>query len=158
MERTLIATAAFGLEAVVRREIEKLGYPVVRTENGKITFTGHEDAIAKANLWLRAADRVLVRMAEFKAADFEELYQNIAGIPWEEWIPVDGRIVVDAGSVKSTLTSVPAVQSVSAKAGSVTSLMSRPGCSRRRKASCTTSSASPVECRRVLTKASKSPL
>ena len=116
MERTLIATAAFGLEAVVRREIEKLGYPVEKTENGKVTFTGHEDAIAKANLWLRTADRVLIRMAEFTAADFEELYQNIAGIPWEEWIPVDGRIVVDAGSVKSTLTSVPAVQSVSAKA------------------------------------------
>lgn len=116
MERTLIATAAFGLEAVVRREIEKLGYPVEKTENGKVTFAGHEDAIAKANLWLRTADRVLIRMAEFTAADFEELYQNIAGIPWEEWIPVDGRIVVDAGSVKSTLTSVPAVQSVSAKA------------------------------------------
>ena len=80
MKLQLIATATFGLEAVVRREIENLGYQVVTTEDGKITFTGDERAIVRANLWLRTSDRVQIKMAEFKALEFEdkltELFDN----------------------------------------------------------------------------------
>ena len=116
MKLELIATATFGLEAVVRREIENIGYKVLATEDGKVTFLGDEHAIAKANLWLRAADRVLIKMAEFKALEFEELFQQVKGISWEEWIPKDGHFVVNGSSVKSKLSSVPAIQSVAEKA------------------------------------------
>ena len=116
MQRELIATAAFGLEAVVRREIEKLGYDVVKTEDGKVTFRGHEEAICRSNLWLRSADRVLLKMDEFPAVTFEELFQRMAGIPWEELIPLGGRVIMTCRSVKSALHNEPACQSVGAKA------------------------------------------
>lgn len=116
MRRELIATATFGLEAVVRREIQALGYEILRSEDGKITFAGDETAIARANLWLRCADRVLLKMGEFKALEFEELYQQTRGIAWEELIPLDGNFPVTGTSVKSTLFSVPACQSVVKKA------------------------------------------
>ena len=86
MKTELIATATFGLEAVVKREIEALGYRILKSENGKITFQGDERAIVRSNLWLRAADRVLLKMAKFRAEEFEELFQQIKGIPWEEQI------------------------------------------------------------------------
>ena len=70
----------------------------------------------KANLWLRSADRVQIKMAEFKALEFEDLFQQVKGIPWEEWIPVDGKFIVNGSSVKSKLSSVPASQSVAEKA------------------------------------------
>ena len=116
MKLELIATAAFGLEAVVRREIEALGYRIIKTEDGKVTFLGDERAVVRANLWLRSADRVLIRMGEFEAREFEELFQQIRALPWEEWIPLDGRFVVNGSSVKSKLSSVPACQSVAEKA------------------------------------------
>ena len=116
MKLQLIATATFGLEAVVRREIENLGYQIVSTEDGKITYTGDEKAIVRSNLWLRTSDRVQIKMAEFKALEFEDLFQQIKGISWEEWIPIDGCFVISGSSVKSKLSSVPAVQSVSEKA------------------------------------------
>lgn len=116
MKTELIATATFGLEAVVKREIEALGYRILKSENGKITFQGDERAIVRSNLWLRAADRVLLKMAEFRAEEFEELFQQIKGIPWEELIPPDGRIIVTGSSVKSKLHSVPACQSIANKA------------------------------------------
>ena len=116
MKLELIATAAFGLEAVVRREIEALGYRIIKTEDGKVTFLGDERAVVRANLWLRSADRVLIRMGEFEASEFEELFQQIRALPWEEWIPLDGRFVVNGSSVKSKLSSVPACQSVAEKA------------------------------------------
>ena len=72
MKLELIATAAFGLEAVVKREIEALGYKIIKSEDGKITFSGDERAIVRANLWLRSADRVLIKMAEFEALEFED--------------------------------------------------------------------------------------
>jgi putative N6-adenine-specific DNA methylase len=112
----LIATATFGLEAVVKREIEKLGYKILKSEDGKITFLGDERAIVRANLWLRAADRVQIKMAEFMAYEFEDLFQQMKAIPWEEWIPIDGKFVVNGSSVKSKLSSVPACQSVAEKA------------------------------------------
>lgn len=116
MKLELIATAAFGLEAVVKREVEALGYKIIKTEDGKITFSGDERAIVKANLWLRSADRVLIRMAEFEALEFEDLFQQVKAIPWEEWIPPDGKFIVNGSSVKSKLSSVPACQSVAEKA------------------------------------------
>lgn len=116
MKLELIATATFGLEAPVKREIEKLGYKILKSEDGKITFMGDERAVVRANLWLRCADRVQIKLGEFQAYEFEELFQQIKGIAWEEWIPIDGRFVMNGSSVKSKLSSVPACQSVAEKA------------------------------------------
>ncbi|MCI8631325.1 MAG: class I SAM-dependent RNA methyltransferase [Firmicutes bacterium] len=116
MKLELIATATFGLEAVVKREIERLGYKILRSEDAKITFLGDERAVARSNLWLRSADRVLIKMAEFRALEFEDLFQQTKGIAWEEWIPPDGRFTVNGTSVKSKLHSVPACQSIVKKA------------------------------------------
>ena len=112
----LIATATFGLEAVVRREIEKLGYKVTRTEDGKVTFSGDVRAIVRANLWLRAADRVLLKMAEFEAKESEELFQQVKRIAWESLIPPDGKFTVNCSTVKSKLRSEPNNQKTVKKA------------------------------------------
>ena len=112
----LIATATFGLEAVVRREIEGLGYEIIKTEDGKVTFAGDERAIVRSNLWLRCADRVLLKACEFEALEFEDLFQGIKSYPWERIIPVDGKFTVTCTSVKSKLHNPPAIQSVSKKA------------------------------------------
>ena len=116
MKLELIATATFGLEAVVKREIENLGYKILKSEDGKITFLGDERAVVRANLWLRSADRVQIKMADFMAYEFEDLFQQIKGIAWEEWIPIDGKFIMNGSSVKSKLSSVPACQSVAEKA------------------------------------------
>ncbi|QAT43347.1 THUMP domain-containing class I SAM-dependent RNA methyltransferase [Aminipila luticellarii] len=116
MKLELIATSTFGLEAVVKREIEGLGYKIIRSEDAKITYMGDERAIVRSNLWLRCADRVLVKMAEFEALEFEDLFQTMKGIAWEEWIPVDGNFKVNCSSVKSKLFSIRSCQSVSEKA------------------------------------------
>ncbi|WP_303857629.1 THUMP domain-containing class I SAM-dependent RNA methyltransferase [Aminicella lysinilytica] len=116
MRLKLIATATFGLEAVVKREIQSLGYEIEKTEDGKVTFTGDERAIVRCNLWLRSADRVLLKMGEFKALEFEELFQQVKGMAWEELIPMDGKFTVTGTSVKSQLHSVPACQSIVKKA------------------------------------------
>ncbi|MBR0399798.1 MAG: class I SAM-dependent RNA methyltransferase [Mogibacterium sp.] len=116
MKLELVATATFGLEAVVRREIEALGYKVIRTEDGRVTYTGDERAAVRSNLWLRTADRVYIRMGEFRAETFEELFQQTKGIAWEDIIPSDGAFPVVGGSVKSVLHSVPACQSIIKKA------------------------------------------
>ena len=116
MKLELVATATFGLEAVVRREIEALGYKVLKTEDGRVTYMGDERAVVRSNLWLRTADRVYLRMGEFKAVTFEELFQQVKGIPWENIIPEDGSFPVVGGSVKSALHSVPACQSIVKKA------------------------------------------
>ena len=119
MKLELVATAAFGLEAVVRREIEALGYKVIKTEDGRVTYIGDERAIARSNLWLRSADRVYIRMGEFTATEFEALFQQVRAIEWEQIIPVDGAFPVVGGSVKSALHSVPACQKIIKKAVSV---------------------------------------
>ena len=116
MKLELIATATFGLEAVVRREIENLGYKVISGEDGRITYLANEEGIATSNLWLRCADRVLLKMGEFDAKEFEDLFQGMLSIEWEQLIPEDGNFVVNCTSVKSTLSSVPACQSVAEKA------------------------------------------
>ena len=112
----LIATATFGLEAVVKREIEALGYKILKSEDGKITYLGDERAVVRSNLWLRSADRVLICMGEFKAMSFEELFQQTAALSWEEWIPLDGKFTVNGTSVKSKLYSVSDCQAIAKKA------------------------------------------
>ncbi len=116
MKLELIATATFGLEAVVKREIEKLGYKIIKTEDGRVTFLGDERAVVRSNLWLRTADRIYVKMGEFKARSFEELFQQTKAIEWEQIIPMDGKFPVVGTSVKSELHSVPACQSIVKKA------------------------------------------
>ena len=119
MKLELVATATFGLEAVVRREIEALGYKIIKTEDGRVTYMGDERAIARSNLWLRCADRVYVRMGEFRATDFEELFQQTKALEWENIIPLEGCFPVAGGSVKSVLHSVPACQKIIKKAVSM---------------------------------------
>lgn len=112
----LIATAAMGLEAVVAREVKDLGYTEVKVDNGKVTFTADVSAIPRANLWLRSADRVLIKMGEFTATTFEELFEKTKALPWTEWIPSDAEFPVLGKSHKSQLSSVPACQSIVKKA------------------------------------------
>ena len=112
----LIATAAFGLEAVVARELEGLGYTEQRVEDGRVTFIGDELAICRCNLWLRSADRVLVKIGQFPAYDFGELFDQVEDLPWHEWLPVDAKFPVSGKSVRSQLHNEPSIQSVTKKA------------------------------------------
>lgn len=112
----LIATASFGLEAVVKRELIDLGYTDLMVENGKVTFKGTERDIPKANIWLRTADRVLLKIGEFKALSFDELFEKTKALPWEEWIPVDGNFIVEGKSIDSKLYSISDCQRIVEKA------------------------------------------
>ena len=116
MEYDLIATTTFGLEGITAKELKALGYEDLRTENGKVYFSGDEMDIAIANIHLRTADRVLIKMAEFEARSFEELFQGTKNVKWSELIPVNGIMHVNGKSVKSTLHSVPDCQSIVKKA------------------------------------------
>ena len=116
MRIRLIATTTFGLEAVAKREIADLGYEIEKVEDGKITYIADERGIVRSNLWLRTPDRILLKTDEFKALEFEELFQRVKGYPWEELIPLDGEFTVTGVSVRSKLSSVPACQSVVKKA------------------------------------------
>lgn len=108
----LIATTTFGLEAVVKREVQNLGYDDITVEDGKVTFKADMSAIAKANLWLRSADRVLLKLGEFKAFSFEELFDKTKELSWGEWITEDGEFTVEGKSIKSKLYSVPDCQAI----------------------------------------------
>ncbi|MCL2396933.1 MAG: class I SAM-dependent RNA methyltransferase [Defluviitaleaceae bacterium] len=112
----LIATATFGLEATVKREVARLGYDITSTADGRIDFAGDAAAIARSNIWLRAADRVLLKVGEFKAATFDELFDQTKALPWEDFIPQDGQFIVNGKSIKSGLFSVPDCQSIVKKA------------------------------------------
>lgn len=120
---TLIATSAFGMESIVARELSFLGYKNLKTENGKVEFSGDEYDIVRCNLWLRTADRVLLKMAEFTALDFEELYQGTLSVPWDSLIPEHGKMHVVGKSINSKLFSVPDCQSIVKRA--VVDVMSR---------------------------------
>lgn len=111
-----IASATFGLEAVVKRELQALGYEDTRVSDGKVTFTADEKAIARANLWLRSADRLLLKMGEFKALTFAELFEKTKALPWGDWITQDGRFTVNGKSVKSQLFSISDCQAIVKKA------------------------------------------
>lgn len=112
----LIATSAFGLEAVVANELKGLGYENLRTENGRVSFSAGADAIARCNLWLRAADRLLLQVGEFEARTFEELFQQTKSLPWADWIPESGEFPVEGKSVQSQLFSVSDCQAIVKKA------------------------------------------
>ncbi|KMT21320.1 THUMP domain-containing class I SAM-dependent RNA methyltransferase [Clostridium cylindrosporum] len=116
MKYTLIATATFGLESVVANELRSLGYEDLKVENSKVEFKGDERDIARCNLWLRTADRVLIKAAEFKAESFEELFQGTKNVNWGDIIPQDGKMHITGKSVKSKLYSVPDCQSIVKKA------------------------------------------
>lgn len=116
MSINLIATTTFGLEAVVKRECQALGFENIKTSDGKVEFTGTEADIVKANMWLRCAGRVLVKMGTFKAVTFTELFDQTKALPWADWIPEDGKFTVVGKSVKSTLFSVSDCQAIVKKA------------------------------------------
>lgn len=113
----LVVPCHFGMEAVTKREIYDLGYEITRVEDGRITFEGDAEAICRANVFLRTAERVLLLVGRFKATTFEELFQGIKALPWEEYIPVDGKFwVKKASSIKSKLFSPSDIQSIAKKA------------------------------------------
>lgn len=113
----LIAPCHFGVEAMLKREIIDLGYDVTLVEDGRVTFIGDEEAICRANIFLRTAERILVKAGSFRAETYEELFQGTKSISWEEFIPSDGRFwVTKAASVKSKLFSPSDIQSVMKKA------------------------------------------
>lgn len=116
MSINLIASTTFGLESVVKRECQDLGFKNIKTFDGKVEFEGEEVDIVKANLWLRCAGRVWVKMGTFKAVTFTELFDQTKALPWEQWIPEDGKFTVVGKSVKSTLFSVPDCQAIVKKA------------------------------------------
>lgn len=115
-EIELIATTTFGLEAIVKEEVRDLGCEITGVENGKVTFKGDLKTIPRANLWLRSAERVLLKMGEFTAADFDELYEKTKALPWSDWLPVNARFPVQGKSVRSELYSVSSCQSITKKA------------------------------------------
>ena len=113
----LLAPCHFGLEAVLKREIEDLGYEVSRVEDGRVTFLGDAEGICQANLFLRTAERVLLQAGRFRAVTFEELFEGIRAIPWEQYLPRDSKFwVTKATSVKSRLFSPSDIQSIVKKA------------------------------------------
>ncbi len=113
----LITPCHFGLESVLKREITDLGYDVIRTEDGKVTFAGDAEAIARANIGLRTTERVLLKAGEFKALTYDELFEATKSIPWERYIPKDGKFwVAKANSIKSKLFSPSDIQSIMKKA------------------------------------------
>lgn len=156
---TLLATATFGLESVVAAELATLGFTDVAVENGRVVFSGGEQDVARCNLWLRSADRLLIRLAEFPAGDMDDLYEGVRSIAWADFLPDNARIIVTAhaarerspdgapGSARAASVSgprtsrrgasdgarptfgVPALQSVGKKA-IVDSLMERRGTTR----------------------------
>ena len=113
---TLIATLSFGLEAVVKRELHALGFETTHVTDGKVEFEATPGDIPRANLWLRCADRVLLKMGEFPALTFDELFEQTKALPWEAWITEDGKFTVTGKAVKSTLGSVRACQAIVKKA------------------------------------------
>ena len=112
----LIATTTFGLESVVTRELERLGYSGMRTVDGKVHFSGDERDIARCNMWLRSADRLLIKAGEFHAPDFGALFDKTVDLPWSDLLPVDAQFPVAGRSVQSRLHAVPSVQGCVKKA------------------------------------------
>jgi len=112
----LIATATFGLEAIVAEELRRLGYENLVVDNGKVTFEADPLALCRANLWLRTSDRIRLKVGEFTAVTFEELFEKTKALPWAELIPPDAEFPVEGKSIKSTLFSVPDCQAIVKKA------------------------------------------
>ena len=117
MQIEYVVPCHFGLEAVLKREIQDLGYDIAQVEDGRVSFYGDELALCRANLFLRSAERVLLKVGEFEARTFEELFQRTKQISWERYIPKNGKFwVTKAASVKSKLFSPSDIQSIMKKA------------------------------------------
>lgn len=113
----LIAPCHFGLEAVLKREIMDLGYEISQVEDGKVTFYGDEQAVVYANMFLRTAERILLKVGQFSACTYDELFENTKALPWEEYIPANGKFwIKKASSIKSKLFSPSDIQSIMKKA------------------------------------------
>lgn len=113
----LIAPCHFGLEAVLKREILNLGYEIIKVEDGKITFAGDASAICRSNIFLRTTERILIKIGSFKATSFDELFEKTKALPWEDYIPEDGKFwVTKATSIKSKLFSPSDIQRIMKKA------------------------------------------
>ena len=113
----LIAPCHFGMEAVLKKEVLDLGYEIVAVEDGRVIFAGDEEAVCRANIFLRTAERVLIKTATFTATTFDELFEGTKAFPWEQYIPQDGKFwVAKAASVKSKLFSPSDIQSIIKKA------------------------------------------
>ncbi|MBN2260798.1 MAG: class I SAM-dependent RNA methyltransferase [Clostridiales bacterium] len=112
----LVATTAFGIESIAADEIKKMGFENVITENGRVMYDSDIEGIAKSNLWLRTPDRIYILLDTFKATSFEELFNKVNAIPWEQFISKDGEFPVNAKSVKSKLFSLSDIQAISKKA------------------------------------------
>ncbi|MGV3526222.1 MAG: THUMP domain-containing class I SAM-dependent RNA methyltransferase [Candidatus Sericytochromatia bacterium] len=113
---SLMAACAFGLEALVRQELEDLGMEVTQVSDGRVHFSGDAESIMQANLWLRTADRVLIELARFRATTFDELFDQMRELPWADWLPRDAFIHVNARSRKSKLFSLRDCQKIGKKA------------------------------------------
>lgn len=112
-----IAPCHFGLEAVLKKEIANLGYTVTKVEDGKVSFAGNSSAICRSNIFLRTTERILFKIGSFKATTFDELFEGTKSLPWEHFIPVDGKFwVAKATSIKSKLFSPSDIQSIMKKA------------------------------------------
>lgn len=112
-----IVPCHFGLEAVLKREITDLGYEITSVEDGRVTFLGDAEAVCRANVFLRTAERILIKIGSFHAETYDELFEGTKALPWEEWIPKDGKFwVAKAASVKSKLFSPSDIQSIMKKA------------------------------------------
>ncbi len=112
----LIATTAFGLESIVANELKKLGYENLKVENGRVDFTADLNAMARCNLWLRSADRLLLKVGEFEAQSFEELFEQTKALAWTDWLPENAEFPVEGKSIQSQLFSVPDCQAIVKKA------------------------------------------
>ena len=113
----LIAPCHFGTEAVLKREIQDLGYEVSQVEDGRVTFVGDLEAVAYANLFLRTTERILIKVGKIHAETFDELFERTKALPWEDYIPENGKFwVAKANSVKSKLFSPSDIQSIMKKA------------------------------------------
>ncbi len=113
----LMAPCHFGLEAVLKREILDLGYEISKVEDGRVTFFGDAAAVCRANIFLRTTERILIKIGSFEAKTYDELFEGTKALPWEEWIPKNGRFwVAKATSIKSKLFSPSDIQSIMKKA------------------------------------------
>ena len=113
----LIAPCHFGLEAVLKKEIMELGYEIAQVEDGRVTFYGDEEAICRANIFLRTPERIMVKVGRFKAYTFDELFEQVKALPWENYLEQDAKFwVTKATSTKSKLFSPSDIQSIVKKA------------------------------------------
>lgn len=115
-EYNILVTTAFGLESIVKKECENLCFKNLTIENGKINFRGTQEDIVKANLWLRSADRVFIKLLEFKALSYDDIYDNVKSFNWEDYLSKDGQFIVLGKSHNSKMYSISDNQSITKKA------------------------------------------